>query len=459
MTKGFFLAVAISGSAAATAAPTENTHEAFTLSVNGIRTGYAREERLVDGNGIVERASTTVVVRELGHRAHIERALTLHEKADGTPSSLDYRFDSGTDRDEWHAVVDGDRIIIHWREGTHSKETRVEIPRNAVLSPRRAALLDRAEAPTFSILDPARRAFVDTAVSRDGADRAKVAFAGRVSEEIRFDANRHIVRIDSTLFGQPLAWTPCERDCEVRVAAPLDVIGGLVVRSPVRIPDWYKHRSIRYVISRTDGRAPDAVETAEQTVVRDGERAIVTICDDCGHELPPAAADLERFLKPNAWVRSDDAQIRRIARGALGGANVKESMRSLAQFVRLAMRGNNDFLGYADAVTALRTGSGDCTEFAVLLAALARARGIPARVAVGLAYSDRFSGRKDVFSPHMWVQAWDGARWTSYDAALEGFDSTHIALAIGDGDPGMVSAQFSALPTLRIDKAGVVRSP
>ena len=45
------------------------------------------------------------------------------------------------------------------------------------------------------------------------------------------------------------------------------------------------------------------------------------------------------------------------------------------------------------------------------------------------------SGVPHVFAPHAWVQAWDGTRWTSYDAALGRFDAGHIALMIGDGDP------------------------
>ena len=40
----------------------------------------------------------------------------------------------------------------------------------------------------------------------------------------------------------------------------------------------------------------------------------------------------------------------------------------------------------ATAAEVARSREGDCTEHAVLLAALARARGIPARVAMGLVY-------------------------------------------------------------------------
>ena len=80
-----------------------------------------------------------------------------------------------------------------------------------------------------------------------------------------------------------------------------------------------------------------------------------------------------------------------------------------------------------------------------------------ARVVVGMAYADRFSGRREVFSPHAWVQAWDGKRWRSYDAALLDFDSTHVALAVGDGDPNQLTEAFLQLGQLRIERLGVVK--
>jgi hypothetical protein len=450
------VAAAIGWTSAAHAA-TDEAWTWFTLTADGVRTGYAFEERRVEKNGIVERASTTVFVRQLGHRARIEYDATLHLDSTGRPLTFDYRQQAGTGSEEWHGVFDGGQLVIRQRDGLQWKESRFAVPDDAIVSPlwqtRIAAPQGRA------VFDPKQKAFTIIAIEHADDALVRVRIGGDVARQIRLDAQGHILEAESLFLGKPITWTPCSKDCDARVAEPMDAIGSLIVRSPVRIPDGYRHRTIRYVLSRADGLAPDAVETAEQDVVRDGARAVVTVCQACGHESVPTPADIERFLKPNAWVRSDDAQIRHIARGATGGSNVHQSMISLTKFVALAMHGSNDFIGYADAVTALRTGSGDCTEFAVLLAALARARGIPARIAVGLAYSDRFSGRKDVFSPHMWVQAWDGQRWTSYDAALEGFDSMHIALGIGDGDPSSVSAQFAALPRLRIEKAGVVRDP
>ena len=77
----------------------------------------------------------------------------------------------------------------------------------------------------------------------------------------------------------------------------------------------------------------------------------------------------------------------------------------------------------------------------MLLAALGRAIGIPTKVASGLVYSrGAYHGTSNVFLPHSWVLAYVGGRWRSFDAALGAFDSSHIALTIGDGDARAIAA-------------------
>ena len=190
----------------------------------------------------------------------------------------------------------------------------------------------------------------------------------------------------------------------------------------------------------------------------DGSRAIVTICETCGTTESATEVDRQRYLQPNAWVQSDYAGVIGFARRYSGAGSADQIMRQLVDGVREYMTGDVDYLGYASAREALRTRAGDCTEFAVLLAASARSRGIPARVVSGLVYTDRFSGKKEVFSPHTWVQAWTGKRWTSYDAGLGEFDATHIALAVGTGDPRETAPGSDALNPWRIERIGLVRS-
>jgi hypothetical protein len=42
--------------------------------------------------------------------------------------------------------------------------------------------------------------------------------------------------------------------------------------------------------------------------------------------------------------------------------------------------------------------------------------------------------------PHSWTLAFVDGSWKSFDLALDDFDSTHIALTIGDGDERSVLA-------------------
>jgi len=190
--------------------------------------------------------------------------------------------------------------------------------------------------------------------------------------------------------------------------------------------------------------------THEQQVALANDTVLVRICRDCGDESRPDATTLKRYSVGNAYVDSDNASIRAFARAHSRGRSTRSRMQSLANAVRQHMTGRISFGEYLTASEALATRSGDCTESAVLLAALARARGIPTRVVSGIAYSSRFTGQAHVFSPHMWVQAWDGQRWISYDAGLGAFDAGHIALHVGDGDPVGMPPLLEGIRKLRI---------
>jgi hypothetical protein len=65
---------------------------------------------------------------------------------------------------------------------------------------------------------------------------------------------------------------------------------------------------------------------------------------------------------------------------------------------------------------ALRDLRGDCSEAAVLTAALLRAAGIPARVVLGFATLNR-----GVWIGHAWAEAFVGGAWVGVDAALREF--------------------------------------
>ena len=82
-------------------------------------------------------------------------------------------------------------------------------------------------------------------------------------------------------------------------------------------------------------------------------------------------------------------------------------------------------VGFASAREVLERLSGDCSEHAVLMAAMARAVAIPAKVVSGVVHDH------GEFAYHMWVEVWTGEAWHALDPTIgEGsVDATHIKLA------------------------------
>lgn len=375
------------------------------------------------------------------------------------------------DRIERGTIVDG----RFWRENDEGQPVvSIRVPDGTVLPSTRAERIRAfatgqpvasgavAPSPEFAYLDPSRLRPVPARLEVCAPDAALAGAAHCVAlhldarsgdEQWQLAGDGRVLRVDMSFGGLPLQLTPCASDCERSVARPFNMIDSLAVKSPIRIQKRYSSVPLRYEIVRMDGKAPSLVATGEQAVIVTGDRAVVTVCSDCGQAEAETAQSLAPYLRANPWVRSDDAEVRRIAdKSGPADRPLPARMAKLESLVNRNMRRDADYVGYADAAEALRTGKGDCTEFAVLLAALARAKGIPARVVVGMAYSAYFTGNHDSFNPHAWVQVYDGQRWLSYDAALAGFDSAHVALAVGTGEPQELFDAFLQLRQLRIEK-------
>src|SRR5918996_3810632 len=100
---------------------------------------------------------------------------------------------------------------------------------------------------------------------------------------------------------------------------------------------------------------------------------------------------------------------------AKGGA--AETPERLRRFVHQYISSKNLARGYDSASVVAPRREGDCTEHAVLLAALARLRRLPARVVHGIALVR--AGDAWRAYGHAWVELRDKKSWAPIDAALE----------------------------------------
>ena len=135
------------------------------------------------------------------------------------------------------------------------------------------------------------------------------------------------------------------------------------------------------------------------------------------------------FLRPEFSIESDDKAViekaRQIARNAKNPVIVAKRLKT---WVYKNLR-KQPVLTVPGALEVLKTRVGDCNEHAVLLAALLRASGIPARLCVGLVYA------RGGFYYHAWTEGYLG-EWVSMDATLNQMpvDATHVKLVQGGMD-------------------------
>lgn len=170
---------------------------------------------------------------------------------------------------------------------------------------------------------------------------------------------------------------------------------------------------------------------------------------------PPPQADAEasppspEFLESCYFIKSDDPAVRKLARQAVGQeTDPWEKAKRIERWVHDHMRSQNFTENFATADHVARTLEGDCTEHAVLAAAMCRAEGVPARTAVGLVYVD--GSRGPCFGFHMWAEVWAGGRWVPIDATLgRGYvGATHLKVL--DHSWHDVQSFTPLLPLLRV---------
>lgn len=140
----------------------------------------------------------------------------------------------------------------------------------------------------------------------------------------------------------------------------------------------------------------------------------------------PAGEDKEagnEFTQSSYFINSDDTVVKDHTREAIGPATDRWSkVIRIERWVHDHMKFVSDeSMATADHVA--RTLQGDCSEYAMLTAAMCRAAGVPSRTAIGLIYAEVKLVPTDVqrvpcFAFHMWTEVWIKGRWVPIDATL-----------------------------------------
>ena len=375
------------------------------------------------------------------------------------------RFTSRTE-----ARVSGDSVHVVWQTPSGRWSDVVALP-PAVRFDGGEALLrgwdpgasPRLEFESFNMDAMAVERVVIEAVAREEG-RVAALLTRFDGDELRgvarlvLDGEGRLVEVAQPMFGETIRTRVSDRATALRPHPPFQVVPNLMTRSPFRISALAAQGHIRYRFAFRDGIAFAPPQTGEQRVSVAADGVTFDICAACGPGLRADDEALAEALRPTAWLQSDAPRLREIA-GPVARLDVSDArkMELLLDRARPYLE-NFDFNGHYSALDTVTRRAGDCTEAAVLLAALGRAAGIPTRVASGLAYSRAaYHGVSNAFLPHSWTLAYVDGAWRSFDLALEEFDSTHIALTVGDGDARSIAAAGQLASLLRLDGLAEVR--
>lgn len=404
------------------AAPAAAAERWYVYSIAGTPVGYVSEESS-EGSPAGYRTRTVVFARlvRLGSSLEMRFDSSAVETAAGELASLTYETLLSKQPSRLEAHVEGDRIRIV----APPQERSVERGSAPVLGPvavaRRTAEALRSVGAVldYSIFSPELQRVVRVRRTVQAlADRVPCngATAVKIEEAVEGLPAPRTVWLDpqGTLVADSTAgpfgaMTSCLSTREAALAAqgelPADLYERTVARSNYRLADASAvDRIVLRITPRDPARKLPDFNRHNQTA------AGGTIEIRRPAKSPGQAAYLAEDLAPNSLVQSDDAAIVETSRGLVAEDSWSTAL-ELTRWVAENMTFDTGIV-QAPAAELMRDRKGTCMGYATLLAALARAAGIPSRIAMGYVY---YGG---IWGGHAWTEMWIDGRWLPFDAAV-----------------------------------------
>lgn len=427
-------------------------------------------EARADGRDLIE--SQEIYLRERGGVANRTRTRTVvREDAAGRAVSIESHARTGRFWSRTSAQIGAEHVDVVRETATGSGREIVPLPAGVRFDDGDALM------QSWSPESAPRLEFVNFDSDSMAVERIVIEALGAPDAQGRLNAVRwryegadlrgvsrlvlargRVVEVAQPMFGETFRVNLTDRETAERSHPPYQVIPNMAQRAPFRISQDARRGHIRYRYAFREGMTFPLPQTGEQRVRAEAGFITLDICDACGPGLATDAETLAAALRPTTWLQSDHPRVRAMA-AAVRTYNVSDARKMEVLLERgIPYLEEADFNGHYSALDTIERRRGDCTEAAVLLAALGRAAGIPTRVASGVSYSrESYHGVSNAFIPHSWVVAYVDGRWRSFDLALREFDSAHIALTIGDGDPRSIAAAGQLASLLRLDTMAEVR--
>ena len=454
----------------------------YNVMVDGVRLGWMKHERVIGDGKVITSWYMGLSVLRRGKVLEAEELETYEESTDGKPLSFRYRKLLGSSLDQCKGDV-AEKGIFNVTGMTAGSmwNTEIEWPKGALLPEAvRKVMLEKGlnEGTEYSVtvFEPLTFQPVEMKVRVGPKKEIDIMGTPALLTEVRqvvptaFGTKEITSYVDDDLL--PMKRTFSQFDlklelvaCEVKgksfrtTADEATWLKKCALASPAPLSGAADARPIAYELEFASDERPDIPHTPSQTVGKGGKNSVVVkvlpAAPTAGGKFPYEGQDraAKKAMNSSEYLQSKDSKVIELARKAIGdAADAVQAARSIEAFVQKYLKKQPTSLTCEKATEALAKKQGDCTEFAVLTAAMCRAVGIPARTVCGVLYAKEFGDRKDVFVPHMWVEVFDGATWFGLDATGEPCDARRIALKLGEGDRSDFHGVFDVMGDIKIAK-------
>lgn len=485
--------------------PASSQPQYAAIFLDDVKVGYARQVRTATGAEVAHEMEQSLVIG----RGNMTIAITVNMQTVETPQGRPLRFrhtmalGGGRQVVKSGLIADG-QIHLSTQTAAGPQESVKPYPEGAMM-PEAVQLLQRekglAPGTKYSLLEfepigltavrqdiivgrpvdvaligrTARLVPLETVVHHGGMEIPGIAYADEQLNMLKAVFGMMGMRFTLVSCDEPFARGPNGQFDPLMITAPA---------SPVAIADPRGVTAATYTLAPLDANRPLAVPTLDGQTVRTNADGTLTVqvrlmqpAPATRPATPPAAqpatqADTQSetqpgtrppgwlytgqdgevlaALRPSEYVQGDHRAIQRqAARIVAQSADALEAARAIERWVNQHVNEKNLSVGYASALETLQTRTGDCSEHAVLTAALCRAAGIPCRLVLGVAYAEMFGDLKQRFIGHAWNQAYVGGRWITLDASL-GADAARFVQLAGAEDPASFIGLMQSVGNVRV---------
>ncbi len=466
--------------------PAVEETEHFALFMEGKKVGHAIQSRVVADGKVTTTEKVSITISRAAVPVTIDMTETCIETIDGKPLGFEVVQELAAMTMKVAGTVDANDAVnlTTTSMGTEQMST-LEWPSGAVMAEGLRLLqlkkgLKESSTYTAKVFSPGVLQALDAQI-RVGAKQnvdllgrvvaltevttiLNIPGAGEIVSTSYVDENLRAQKTIMPVAGMQIELVACAKEFALGENDVLEVVEKMFLASPEPLDNLGSVKSITYDLIPTTETSNLIIPSNDNQSVRRLKNGTVIVMVEpvaapAGARFPYKGRDkaVLEAMKPTRFVQSDHKEIIKLARRAVGRTkDVAEAIKRIEAFVAEYIENKNLSVGYASAVDVAASRQGDCSEFAVLTAAMCRAVGIPAQVVTGVAYVKDFAGLQG-FGGHAWTQAYVGGKWVGLDAAFKGtgrggYDAGHIALAVGNGNPEDFFNLVTTLGQFKIDK-------